>query len=408
MSSKRILFLFNHDAAHQAAHIAGIAGYLALHAPDIRVIVASGTETIRRTVAAIIPATAHENIEWITLTIPGSVARWLNPLNSIAPVLRLARLHYNVDLFSSVDMLVSTERTCLRVKRRLGVRAPCFVLVPHGSGDRNVTYHPDFANFDLMLLSGPKLVDEMVRHGITQAGKCRIIGYPKFDTIDLTVRKRFFDNDLPVFLYNPHFEPRLSSWYSMGAQVMDYFYRNQDRYNLIVAPHVMLFRKKVHYSLEYRMLKVRPDIDPKFLSAPNIRVDLDSPNLFDMSYTMAADAYIGDVSSQVYEFLLHRGACYFLDPLGPPEKGPAERYEFWRNGEVLYDPAELAAHIPQWRENAASHLAEQDRLFAYTMDYQPGRTASERGAEALANHLGVGLSTIARAAPAAQNQSAPR
>lgn len=385
--TQRILFLFNHDAAHQAAHIAGIAGHLAVHAPQVRVVVASGTEAIRRTVAAIIPEAAHAHIEWVTLTMPDWAARWLKPLNTVAPVFRLARLRYNEDLFSGVDLLVSTERTCLRVKQRLGTRSPRFVYVPHGSGDRNVAYHPDLARFDLMLLSGQKLVDEMVRHGITEATKCRIIGYPKFDTIDPARVKRFFDNDLPVFLYNPHFDPRLSSWYAMGNEVLEYFFQNPDKYNLIFAPHVMLFRKKIHYSLEYKVLKRRPDIAEKYLSAPNILIDVDGPNLFDMSYTMSANAYIGDVSSQVYEFLLHRGACYFLDPLGAPATGSPERYEFWRNGEILHDPSALAARIPHWQDNASTHLPEQDRLFAQTMDYQPGRTASQRGAEALVGYL---------------------
>lgn len=387
--TQRILFLFNHDAAHQAAHIAGIAGHLAIHAPQVRVVVASGTEAIRRTVAGIIPAAAHAHIEWVTLTVPAWAARCLKPLNAIAPALRLARLRYNEDLFAGVDLLISTERTCLRVKRRLGDRAPRFVYVPHGSGDRNVAYHPDLARFDLMLLSGQKLVDEMVRNGITEAAKCRVIGYPKFDTIDPSISKRFFDNDLPVFIYNPHFDPHISSWYKMGNQIIDYFYENRGKYNLIFAPHIMLFRKKIHYSLEYRTAKIRPEIGDKYVNAPNIHIDVDGPNLFDMSYTMTADAYIGDVSSQVYEFLLHRGACYFFDVLGAPDHGPPERYEFWRNGEVLHDPAELAARVPHWQDNAAIHLAEQDHLFGYTMDHQPGRTASQRGAEALVNYLGL-------------------
>lgn len=381
----RILFLFNHDAAHQAAHIAGIAGHMALYAPGVQVVVATGVDAIRRTVAGLIPEEAHAHIEWVSLDLPKATQRWLSPVNKVAPVLRLARLHHNLPLFAGVDLVVSTERTCLRVRRRLGAAGPRFAYVPHGSGDRNVAYHPELTQFDLMLLSGPKLVDEMVRHGITTADKCRVIGYPKFDTVDPSVRKRFFDNDKPVFLYNAHFDPHLSSWYAMGEGVMDYFLRHPD-YNLIVAPHVMLFRKKMHYSLEYRTAKMRPDIADRFRAAPNILIDLDGPNLFDMSYTMAADAYIGDVSSQVYEFLLHRGACYFLDPLGRPTDGPAERYEFWRNGEVLYGAGKLADRIPHWRDNAASHLAEQDRLFAHTMDYRAGETSVARGTAALVDY----------------------
>ncbi len=72
-----------------------------------------------------------------------------------------------------------------------------------------------------------------------------------------------------------------------------------------------------------------------------------------------------------------------LDPNGKPADGVAARYEFWRNGEVLYGPAELAERIPHWRESAALHRAEQDRLFAYTMDHRAGETSVARGAAAL-------------------------
>lgn len=380
--TRRILFLFNHDAAHQAAHIAGIAGQLAMQAADVQVVVATGVEAIRQKVAAIIPAVAHDRIEWRALDIPPRAARWLAPLNKLAPALRLARLHYNLPLFAGVDLVVSTERTCLRVRRRLGGGGPRFVYVPHGSGDRNVAYHPELTQFDLMLLSGQKLVDEMVRHGITTADKCRVIGYPKFDTIDPAARRRFFDNDRPVFLYNPHFDPYLSSWYAMGEGVMDYFRRHPE-YNLIVAPHVMLFRKKLHYSLEYRLAKMRPDIADRYRAAPNILVDVDSPNLFDMSYTMAADAYIGDVSSQVYEFLLHRGACFFLDPAGQAKAGAPPPYEFWENGDVCPNVEALAALVPAGAERAAHYRPTQDRLFAYTIDHDPAHASIERGAEAL-------------------------
>ncbi len=137
--TKRILFLFNHDAAHQAAHIAGIAGELALHAPTVQVVVACGVEAIRHKVAEIIPAAAHDRIEWRMLDLPAAEQRLLAPINKVAPVLRVARLYRHLDLFRSVHLVVSTERTCLRVRRRLGAAGPRFAYVPHGSGDRNVS-----------------------------------------------------------------------------------------------------------------------------------------------------------------------------------------------------------------------------------------------------------------------------
>jgi hypothetical protein len=378
--TSRILFLFNHDAAHQAAHIASLAAEVA-NRDQAEVIVAYGTDAIRQTVESLLPAGAAQRMTWTELSLPPLTDAVLAPLNKLAPVRRLKRLDQHLDLFASVDLIVSPERTCLRVKRKLGARAPKFIFVPHGAGDRSVTYHPEMAQFDYMLVSGQKVVDEMQAHGIISPERCEVIGYPKFDTVDLKHRPRFFDNGRPTFLYNPHFDPHLSSWYDMGRDVIDYFAGQQDRYNLIVAPHVMLFRKKLHYSLEYRSARLRPDV-PSHLPS-NILVDLDSPRLFDMSYTRSADAYIGDVSSQVYEFLTHRGACFFLDSAGQVGEDGALPYQFWENGDVCGDVQELARWVPLWDQRAETYRATQDRLFQYTMDIDPQRNAAQRGADAL-------------------------
>lgn len=390
MARQRILFLFNHDAAHQAAHIAGIAAALALRQPNIEVIAATGTPAIAATVRRIVPQAAHDAINWLDLSLPGWLDTALAPVNAVAPARRLARLRHNVGLFAGTDMIVSTERTCLRVRRRLRARmgeaAPLFAYVPHGSGDRNVAYHPELAQFDLFLLSGQKLVDEMVAHGITSADRCRLIGYPKFDTIDRAARPRFFDNDLPVVVYNPHFDPHLSSWFSIGPDILRLFAAQSDRFNLIFAPHVMLFRKRLHISPEYRIAKWRPDIPTEILAAPNVLIDVDGPRLFDMSYTLAADVYLGDMSSQVYEFLVRPRACMFLDvhsgssPAAPP-------YEMWRNGPVVDSVAKLAALLPAWESIAARYRPEQERLMAWTIADDPACTASERGAAALTEEL---------------------
>jgi CDP-glycerol glycerophosphotransferase (TagB/SpsB family) len=254
--------------------------------------------------------------------------------------------------------------------------------VPHGSGDRNVAYHPELAQFDLFLLSGQKLADEMVRHGIARADQCRLIGYPKFDTVDLAERPRVFDNDRPIFVYNPHFDPYLSSWYDQGNAVLEYFRRNP-QFNLIFAPHIMLFRKKLHVSLEYRAIRIRPDIDPTYRDCPNILIDTNSIRLSNMSYTRAADVYIGDVSSQVYEFLARPRACFFLDTHSRTRPGDPLPYEFWQNGDVRRTAAELAEILPDWQARAAHYADEQRRLFRYTIDIDAHTPSTLRAAQAI-------------------------
>jgi hypothetical protein len=71
----------------------------------------------------------------------------------------------------------------------------------------------------------------------------------------------------------------------------------------------MLFKKKLHVSLEYRTARLRPDLAPRWHEAANILIDTGSTRLVDMTYTLSADGYIGDVSSQIYEFSFIRAPC---------------------------------------------------------------------------------------------------
>ena len=384
-----VLFLYNHDAAHQAAHIAGIMAELAASARGIEVIAAVGTPLIERTIRELIGADAARAVRWVDLSLAPAASAVLALPNRIAPVVRLARLRANTALFAAADLIVSPERTCLRVRRRLrrtmGEAAPRFVFVPHGAGDRSVTYHPELAQFDYFLLSGQKVIDEMVAHGIAAPEQCRLIGYAKFDAVAHRPLPRLFANDRPTILYNPHFDPKLSSWYDHGPAILEALASQADRFNLVFAPHVMLFRKKFHVSPEYRVARLRPEIPEAARRAANVLIDTGGPALFDMTYTRAADIYVGDVSSQVYEFLRDPGACYFLDAAAQGSGA----YQFWQNGPVLRDAQGLMEELPQWQATAARFRPIQERLFAYTMDVDPRRSASRRGADAIAGLLAV-------------------
>ncbi|MDG6078271.1 hypothetical protein E3U23_03590 [Erythrobacter litoralis] len=378
----KVLFLFNHDAAHQAAHIAGIMATLAEYRRDWRIEAAVGTPDIERQVRALVPADQQTKIEWRSLDLSGTLDAALTPFNSLAPVKRLARLRRSISLFESADLVVSPERTCLAIKRLLIIKhrsSPPFVFVPHGAGDRSVTYHPDLAGFDYFLVSGRKVKDEFVAHGIAQADQCFITGYAKFDTASPKSSNKLFENDRPTVVYNPHFDPALSSWYDHGPDILRLAAQIPDGLNIIFAPHVMLFRKKLHVSLEHRAVRLRPEIPQAAIDAPNILIDTDSPSLFDMTYTSAADFYLGDVSSQIYEFLRTPKPSVFIDANGHGK----EAYQFWQNGPVVNSGVEALTKLIDANEWSTTFVAKQKALFEYTMDIDPKHSASERGARAL-------------------------
>ncbi len=389
---KNILFLFNHDAAHQVAHSVGITAALAdNYQNEANTIIAYGSGAIRAEIEKHLSASQISAVTWLDLSLPAWANLVAAPFNRLFPARRLARLMAGAPRLRQYDMIVSTERTCLMLKRRWkGLNCPQFAYIPHGSGDRNVAVHPALRDFDLCMVSGQKVAGQLVAAGVATPEKCRVIGYTKFDILRGRKPEKFFDNGKPVFLYNPHFDPHLSSWYDHGPALLRYFAAHPE-YNLIFAPHVMLFFKKLHVSAEYKISRARPDIPSEVFNAPNIRIDTDSPRLFDMSYTLSADAYIGDISSQIYEFLYQPRPMFIIDTHSGDNGTDEPAYEFWKNGPVVRDLDALYALLPRWREIGTQYRPEQIRLMNQTADTSDPRTASLRGAEALINWLATPL-----------------
>lgn len=364
---KRAIFLFNHDAAHQVAHLASIAAATARECKQVQSIIAYSTPAIRSQLEAIISPEDAALLVWEELTLP----RWAQALarvfDRVLPATRLLRLRLNKALFASADLVVSTERTCLRTKGYLPAdETPLYAYIPHGSGDRSVAYHPDIARFDQVFVSGQKVVDQLAAHGV-DPNRIEIVGYPKFEGIDLSATPDFFGNGRPTFVYNPHFDPHLSSWYDAGPNLLRWFASEAgSEFNCIFAPHVMLFRKELHVSPEFKVARRRPDIPPEAMAAPNILIDVDSPRLFDMSYMLGSDAYIGDVSSQMYEFLARRRPAFYLDCRARPDADDEIWHMFWKSGPRVSSVEELTKILPDFARIGAEYRRAQDELLDYT------------------------------------------
>ncbi|CAM3082103.1 Glycosyl transferase [Sphingomonas antarctica] len=381
---KRVAFLYNHDAPHQVAHLAGTMSALASD-PGVEV-TALVARPAAEAVARRLSGPSEARIQWQHIEMHPVAARFAPLLDRLFPFSRLMTLRANMDLFARYDAIVSSERTCLRIKHQLGARSPQMIYVPHGSGDRNVAHHPALRDFDLHLVSGQKLVDVGLEFGIIRPDNWRITGYSKFDGVDLDARPKLFANDNPVILYNPHFDPHLSSVYAQGEDVLDLFARRPD-FNLIFAPHVMYGRKRWHFSLEFKTLNRRWDVPERLESLPNILIDLGSQKSIDMTYTRAADVYLGDVSSQVYEFLARPRATIFLKSHDVAWRDHPD-YQFWHNGPVIDHVRDLEPLLDRWQAVAADYRATQQRLFAYTVD-MTAEPASVRGARAIADYVGA-------------------
>ena len=380
----RVGFLFNHDQAHQVAHSLPVALALARLRPDVEIVLASTharlTAEIRRicTAAGTAPTIAE-------LKLRSGMAMGLEAaFGAVAPVRKLLVYGEHLDFFRSLDLLVVAEKTSLVLKTRHHLALP-IVHTRHGAGDRAVGFDPASALFDRVLVSGAKVRDRLVAEAKLDSGRISVVGYPKFDVAERGPPARLFGDDRPVVLYNPHASPRLSSWFRLGRRVLDVFARSH-RFNLVFAPHVMLFERPVTLSVSPPGLALPGRLPRRHREATNIRTDLGGPACLDMSYTEAADIYLGDVSSQVYEFLRRPRPTLFLDAHRTAWRDDPN-YAHWRTGPVLSDPAALEEAIDEAVAQHASRYAPIQRdLFGYSFDLT-ARPSSERAAEVLAGML---------------------
>jgi hypothetical protein len=165
--------------------------------------------------------------------------------------------------------------------------------------------------------------------------------------------------------------------------VLDWFVEH-DEYHLIFAPHVMLFERPFVLSIDRLRLDRAGRIDERYLRAPNIHIDLGSRASTTMAYTERADIYLGDASSQVYEFLRRPRPCVFLNTHGLAWQNDPN-FAHWRAGPVIDDPADLGTALAQARQNQESvYRPIQQAMFDYSFELTD-EPSSSRAARALAN-----------------------
>ncbi len=385
----RVGFLFNHDQVHQVAHSLPVALALARNFPQIEIILATTSERLARQIERLSGGALPKSISIRALGLKSLFSRGAKAaFGRMVPAARFLVYRDNLDFFRSLDVLVVTERTSLILKTRFRLDRPALVLTDHGAGDRAIGFGESTALYDHILAAGPKIKDRLTREAGVLPDRISITGYPKFDSPAGRVRPlKFRESDKPIVLYNPHLSPHLSSWYKEGRAVLDYFL-SSDRYNLIFAPHIMLFERGISFSLDKFRFALPGSLRARYGSAPNIHVDLGSPALTDMTYTNCADIYLGDVSSQVYEFLKSPRPCAFINAHGLPWEGDPN-FAHWNAGPVIARAESLdGALADAVRNHPSAYAAAQQKLFDYTFDLQD-EPSSERAARVIAGLLGL-------------------
>ena len=367
----RVGFLFNHYLTYQVLHGAPFAFALSRMQPDFQIELlfsSTGAYTEAERIASVYP---DHQCKFRLLKQAGIS----NLISARFPSLhRPLVLTANIKLLASYDALIAPEKNYIILKALPSFRDTRFIGLRHGAGDRPTSFNKGKLKFDYLLVPGQSYYERFEDE--LPEGCCEIVGYPKFEVLQKLKPEAptLFDNNRPIVLYTPHFHRQQSSWISMGQKILEFFKDSND-YNLIFAPHVRLFKHKRYHD--------NINID-EFKNALNILIDTGSERSCDMSYARVADIYLGDVSSQVYEFIyFRRRPCVFLNP----NRLDQSQMNFWKLGPVIdkINALENALTLSA-REFDEKFRTEQD-FFVNAAFATDSRPPSQRGAEAIARFL---------------------
>lgn len=314
---------------------------------------------------------------------------------------KLARILYWTRKLRACDAILTAERTSTMLKRIPG-KCPPIIHIPHGAGDRAAGFEQRFSLFDRVMVAGQKDKDRLVREGLVPADHCLVTGPIKVSGMLQLAQDRvpLFDNGRPVVFFNPHFRPGLGSFDLLTKRLVDAVVAH-GRYNLIVAPHIRL---ALHWNEQRRALW-------EALAVPGrVIVDLGSDRSVDMTYTLGSDLYLGDVSSQVYEFLVKPRPCLFVNTHAEQYEDD-ESYAMWQLGEVVTPDFDIVPAIDHAFASHATYRSRQEKRTRYALDgiewddaaeaYFPGGAPASHAASMLEGFLGIQGQVSARFAKSA-------
>jgi hypothetical protein len=378
-----VAFLFI-GGAHQVFHLAPAAAELSKLLPRCAVTCLSGDATTTAALGQVrdllqAPALRIENVR------PPFWGRWLSRFTGRHSSLKTPLLLSLSRRLRRAAAVITPERTSAKL-RRMGLKHTLMIHFRHGAGDRAPESERRQAAFDLVVVPAEKDLRRAVEKGYIPPAKLLAAGYLKLEFVShlAGAAPRIFDNDRPVVLYNPHFDPTMSSL-PLARQVIGAFAR-QDRYNLIFAPHIRAAEN----------MDAAERAEWQRLAEPGrIVVDLDSSRLIDMSYVLASDIYLGDMSSQLYEFLARPRPVVFVNAHHAPWRDDP-RFAGWRLGEVAEAAEEVIPAIDRAIAGQPAKLAQQQAAVRDAFGEIEG--AALRGAQAIA----AALASRASARPATQ------
>jgi len=335
-SKKKVYFLFI-NGPHHVFHLIEPALNFCSKSNDYESIFISGNPVNTDIINTSKKLHPYSSYTLIDLPMPLRYRLLKSYKNKLYPPV-YTRFNKIVSKLSQAHAIVSTSHSTPKYMRENKIEGPLLFYLYHGTGTREYGFDDNLNNFDYILAPGPYHRDRLMRDKICVREKILMIGQPKFDWIRKhhADKKKLFNNNNPIFYYNPHWDMTLSSYLKWRNIILDYF-RVHPGYNLIFAPHPLV----KHFA------KNNYKIESEINSADNIIIDLGSSNVYDGTYNVIADVYIGDVSSMVTEWINYNPRpCIFIN-CHKIKWEENKNYGMWNFGLVINSPKKLDKVVNQ-------------------------------------------------------------
>jgi CDP-glycerol glycerophosphotransferase (TagB/SpsB family) len=288
-------------------------------------------------------------------------------------------IRYNKKIIRGSSVIMTGSYGVPKSLSKFGLRDRFVVFTRHGTGDRKYTFHKDLYNFDLVFIPSKKMYQQFKELGILNKLRAHLlVEYSKFDYLfyhENDPPLNIFANDLPIILYNPHYDKKLSSFYNDSERIITTIL-DSEKYNIILSPHPLI-----------NTWFFKDRIKKRYPKSERLHKDWSSFHKVNFDYMKIADLYLGDISSSVYEWLYFDKPIIFYNSHNIQWKNnPYHKY--WELGEVVSDVQQLMDTLEKTFQGQNEYGEVRIKMKDYTFGRIDGK-ASYRAAYKLYNFLKI-------------------
>ncbi len=256
-----------------------------------------------------------------------------------------------------------------------------FVQIFHGTSDKSYNTNREILKYDLVCLSGKKMLEDFEKKGLNKNKNCIITGNPKTDEIfrgnydrNRELEKLGLDPHRKNVLYAPTWMDGMgnSSFKKFGLKLPDYF-PSEFQLTIKLHPNLYLYKEKLVEKLK-----------DKIKNKKNILLLENKREIYNIVPILAAsDLLITDVSGVSHEFIAFLRPMIFLNNRSIIRiLYGKNRTRIWKAGDVISRIEDLPGSIRKNLSNPHLYRDIQIKMLKEIYPYTDGRSV-ERIAKAV-------------------------